>query len=94
MKGFDEEGKRHMARLYYKKDPTSTLSIEEILAAQYTFKKRGTTLDANSTTFGQAVCGRKYRKATWIAFGVASFYMQTGITGILSYVTRLLQRME
>lgn len=90
MNGLDEEGKRHMKRVYSKKDPTTSEPIEDILASQYKFQKRGTTLDAGSTSFGQATCGRKYRKATWITFIIASFNQQTGITAILSYVTRLL----
>jgi len=62
-----------MKRVYFKKDPKSPETIEEILAAQYRHQKKGTTMDASSTTFTQAVCGRKYRKASWICFFLNCF---------------------
>jgi len=32
MNGLEEEGKKHMARVYIKKDPTSSESLDEIIA--------------------------------------------------------------
>lgn len=44
--GRDEEGKKHMARVYRLKDPASPLTITEILDSQFEYQKRSTTMDA------------------------------------------------
>jgi len=30
-------------------------------------------MDASSTSFSQAVCGKKYRKASWVCFFINCF---------------------
>ena len=47
-------------------------------------------MDATTTTFVQAVCGRKYRKATWVAFMINFFAEMSGINAINVYTNRLL----
>ena len=71
--GRDEEGRAGLARVYRKKDANTPETIEEILAMQYSFMKRSTTMDASSTTFKGAVCGSKYAKGTWVCFFINMF---------------------
>jgi len=47
-------------------------------------------MDAASTSFKQAVCGRKYAKATWVCFMINLFNQQSGINAINVYANRLL----
>ena len=94
MMGYEEQGKQHMRRVYSKTDPDSPETIDEILDMQYNFMRRSTTMDATSTTFSQAVCGRKYRRATWTCFILNCFYQQTGVNAVIVYANRLLVRME
>ena len=68
MMGNEEEAKRHMGRLYRKADPDSPETIDQLLELQYKYQRRGTTMDASKTTFKQAICGRKYRRASWTCF--------------------------
>ena len=51
-------------------------------------------MDASSTTFKQAVCGQKYRRATWTCFILNCFNQQSGINAINVYANRLLVKME
>ena len=51
-------------------------------------------MDASSTTFKEAVCGKKYAKASWICFLLNSFNQQSGIDAIFIYANRLLIQME
>ena len=74
MMGYEEQAKQHMRRVYAKADPDSPESIDEILEMQYKYMTRSTTMDASSTTFKRAVCGRKYRRATWTCFILNCFY--------------------
>ena len=92
--GHEEQGKQHMHRVYSKTDPKSSETIEEILESQYNFMRRSTTMDATSTTFIQAICGRKYRRASWTCFILSCFYQQTGVNAVILYANRLLVRME
>ena len=68
MMGYEEEGKQHMRQVYRKVDPDSPETIDEILEMQYQYQKRSTTMDASSATFKEAICGRKYRRASWTCF--------------------------
>ena len=90
MMGYEEQGKKHMHRVYRKADPDSAETIDELLELQYNFMRRSTSMDASSTTFNKAVCGRKYRRATWTCFILNCFYQQTGINAINVYANRLL----
>ena len=94
MMGYEEQGMAHMRRLYRKVDPDSPETIDEILEMQYSFMKRSTTMDASSTTFKQAVCGRKYRRASWTCFILNCFNQHSGISAIIIYANRLLVQME
>ena len=89
-KGFEEEGKLHMQKVYRKKDPASNETIDEILASQYTYFRKNTTTDASTTTFGQAACGPKYRRSTWVCFFLTTFNAQSGIDAVNIYANRLL----
>ena len=51
-------------------------------------------MDASSTSFRQAVCGKKYRKASWVCFFLNCFNQQSGINAINVYANRLLVRMQ
>ena len=93
MTGKDDEGRAHMAKVYRKKDTEGSETIDEILAMQYTFMKRSTTMDASSTTFKAAVCGPKYAKGTWVCFFINMFNQQSGINAINVYANRLLKQM-
>ena len=94
MIGREDEGRKHLERLYRKKQPDSQENIEDILAHQFTFLNQSTALDASSMTFKDAVCGRKYRKGTWVCFMYNLFNQQSGITCILLYGNRLLVQMQ
>ena len=62
-----------MKKVYEKHDPTSPEMIEELLESEYNMMKRSTTMDASSTTFKEAVCAKKYRKASLVAFSLNVF---------------------
>ena len=51
-------------------------------------------MDASSTTFKEAVCGKKYAKASWICFILNTFNQLTGINAVNVYANRLLTSME
>ena len=51
-------------------------------------------MDASSTTFKHAVCGRKYRRASWTCFILNCFNQLSGINAINVYANRLLVKME
>ena len=51
-------------------------------------------MDASTTTFKKAVCGRKYRKASWVCFVTMSLSQLSGIDAINVYANRLLVQME
>ena len=51
-------------------------------------------MDASSTTFVQAICGKKYRRASWTCFILNSFNQLSGINAINVYANRLLVQME
>ena len=51
-------------------------------------------MDAVSTSFKDAICGKKYRRATWICIGLVIFDQMTGITGLIIYVNSLLVQMN
>ena len=89
-----EEGREHMTRVYRKSDETTPESLEELLASQFTFQSRRTSLDASSMSFKNAVCGKKYRRASWVCFVLNCFNQQSGINAINVYANRLLVKME
>ena len=63
-----DDGVAHMKKVYRKKDVTSEESLTTILEEEFKNLGQNTTADAVSTTFGEAVCGRKYRGGTWFCF--------------------------
>lgn len=73
----EQEGKQHMLKVYRKRDevdsPLASKSLEELVSMHYEFQKASTAMDASTTTFNDAVCGRKYRKASWVCFFLNSF---------------------
>ena len=85
MTGNHEEGKKHLKRVYRKKDPKSEETLEDIATSHYNFLRKGTSMEATSVTFKEAACGRKYRKATWVCFFYNMFNQQTGMNAISIY---------
>ena len=51
-------------------------------------------MDASSTTFKNAVCGEKYRRATWTCFIINAFNQLTGVNAVNIYANRLLEQIE
>ena len=51
-------------------------------------------MDAASTSFQQAVCGHKYRRATWVAFMMNCFTMWTGINVLTVYANRFIVQIK
>ena len=90
MEGRDEEALKHLSKVYRKKEGASNRSIEDLLEAHYRFLKNTTTQDATTTTFNDAICGRKYRKAAWICAIINLFNQWSGINAINVYANRLL----
>ena len=84
-----------MAKVYHqKKDPDSPESYDDILAEAYENLKANTSMDAASTTVGEAICGRKYRGGTWFCFIFNMFNQQTGINAVNVYAGSLLAQMQ
>ena len=83
-----------MKKVYEKRDSTSPETIEEILESEYGLIKKSTTMDASSTTFKEAVCAKKYRKASSVAFFLNIFNQLAGINGIFVYSNRLFKQMS
>ena len=50
-------------------------------------------MDATTCSFKQAVCGRKYRKATFVAIVLNVLMVLTGVGAITLYTRRMLERM-
>lgn len=91
----EEEAIRHMCKVYRIKDPASTTEpIEKLLESKLGIQRQSTSMDASSTTFKQAICGKKYRKSTWVCFMIQSFNQLSGINAINVYANRLLVQME
>ena len=51
-------------------------------------------MDATTTTFKDAVCGRKYAKGTWVCFFFNLFNQQSGINAVNIYAGQLLMQMK
>ena len=83
-----------MKKVYEKRDPTSPETIEALLECEYSLMKKNTTMDASSTTFKEAVCAKKYRKASLVAFSLNVFNQLSGVNGITVYTNRLLEQMQ
>ena len=75
MLGRDEEAQLHLKKVYKKSSLNAPESLEDLLKVHYSHLRESTTLDAASTTFGQAVCEKKYRKGTWVCFLINLFNM-------------------
>ena len=73
MTGRDEEGKKHLRKVYRLKEPADSQKQEEIYSKKFMKLKGNTSMDAASVSFKEAVCDRKYRKATWVCFFINVF---------------------
>ena len=93
MNANEEAALAHLRKVYRKKDEADTATLDELLSEQLCEMRRSTNLDAQSTTFKQAVCGAKYRKATWVCVFLNLFNQQTGINAVTVYANRLLEQM-
>ena len=94
MEGRDEEAIQSLARIYRKKDPDSPESLQTLIEAHYSNLKKNTTMDAVSTSFKDALCGKKYRRATWVCIALVIFDQMTGVTGLIIYANSLLVQMS
>ena len=83
-----------MKRVYLKKNKDDPTPIESLLNEHFLHLRKSITLDAVSTSVGEAVCGRKYRRSTWVSFAINCFNQYTGIGAILLYANRLLVQMN
>ena len=61
-----------MHKVYSKRDPASTESIDEILSAQYQFLRKNTTKAVEKISIKEVMCGEKYRRATWVCVVINS----------------------
>ena len=93
MTGNNADGNEHLRKVYRKKDSSSAETLEELMSSQYNFLKMSTSMEASSVSFKEAVCGRKYRKATWVCVGLNMFNQQTGINAVNQYAGQLLKSM-
>jgi len=50
-------------------------------------------MDAQSTSLKNALCGPKYRRATWVCFFIQFFHQFSGIQAINIYANRMLVQM-
>ena len=89
------EAKKMMSKVFkIRADDDSGKSLSEAVDLQYDFIKKFSSMDSSTTTFGEAVCGSYYRKATWVCFTINIFNSMCGINGIMVYVNRLLVQMK
>ena len=51
-------------------------------------------MDAVSKSFKDAICGKKYRRATWVCIALVIFDQMTGVTGLIIYANSLLVQMS
>ena len=65
-------------------------NFDALIDEQYKFLKSETSQEATSVSFKEAVCGPRYRKATWIGVGLFTAQQTTGINGVVPYTLRLL----
>ena len=93
MQDREEEGKAHMRRVWRKRNPDDTRTVDEIIDSSYQYQKQSTSMDASSTTFKTAVFGKKYWKASWVGFAINCFNQLSGINAVNVYANRLLERM-
>jgi len=89
-----EEGVTHMGKVYRLKDPDSGENVNSILSEEFNKLSENTTADAVSTTFSEAVCGKKYRGGTWFCFVFNIFNQQSGINAVNVYANSLLVQMQ
>ena len=64
-RGKEEEAKALLRKVYKKTD-----NFEALIDEQYKFLKSETSEEATAVSFKEAVCGERYRKATWIGVGL------------------------
>ena len=82
-----------MAKVFHKvEDSGSKQSLSELVDLQYDFIKMFTNMESSSVSFGEAVCGSNYRRATWTCFFLNIFNQASGINGVLIYVARLVEK--
>ena len=94
MEGKDEQGMLHLKRIYRKKNKDDPEPIESMIDNHYNLLRKSTTLDAASTSFREAVFGRKYRKASWVCFTINSFTQWTGVNVLTVYANRLIVQIK
>lgn len=91
---FKDKQAKNMMSLIYKVDAETEQEKEELFSKKISLKQRTTSMDSSSTTFKAAVCGKKFRKASWVCFFINTFNQQSGINAINVYAGRLLQTMD
>ena len=72
--GRSKEAKRMLSRVFKRKSSGITdEEFEELIEKQYQVLGSVKRKDTSSTTLGQAMCGKQYRRATWTCFVLNMF---------------------
>ena len=77
-------------RIYKTPKTVTDDELTQLIDAQYFLQRRSTTKDVSTTTFVDAICGKKYRRASWTLFIMNTINQWTGISGITMYCNRML----
>ena len=87
-----DEAKVLMKKVYLKPKGMEEDVFDKLIEESFELQRQCTTTDSSTISTGQAVCGPKYRKATWLLFALNTFSQQSGITAVLMFCNRLLVR--
>ena len=91
--GREAEAKAFLRRIYKSGDEAAD-DFEMMIDEQFIYLSNNTAKDASVASFRDAVCGTKYRKATWVCALLNTFMQQTGINAVNVYASRLLVSMD
>ena len=86
----NDEAAKDLLRKVYKQGKLTDEEFEAAVKNQLNHLNRTTSKESSLVTFNQAVCGPKYRKATWVCCILNLFNQQSGIGIVTVYATRLL----
>jgi len=86
----NDEGAKDLLKRVYKQGELTDEEFEKAISNQLSHLNRTTSKESSLVTFNQAVCGPKYRKATWVCCILNFMNQQSGIGIVTVYATRLL----
>ena len=89
--GKEAEAKALLKRIYKSKD---VADFDRLIDEQCEYLSNNTAKDVSTLSLKDAVCGVKYRKATWTCALLNTFMQQTGINAVNVYANRLLVSMD